>query len=119
MAFQHNSPFQFVFVNTKKCAEIKLMSVESLTFAVNRRQSLTKNNLASRKHILLELEIELLKKLVSEYQSVLKKKGEENSQRICIFDKETNPKRAFLKVQSTNLMDRMCFQTSYAQNHVD
>lgn len=99
------------------------MSVESLTFAVNRRQSLTKNNLASRKHILLELEIELLKKLVSEYQSVLKKKGEENSQRICIFDKETNPKRAskcaFLKVQSTNLMDRMYFQTSYAQNHVD
>lgn len=88
------------------------MSVESLTFAVNRRQSLTKNNL-SRKHILLELEIELLKTLVSEYQSVLKKKGEENSQRICIFDKEKSYKRdskcAFLKVQSTNLMDRMYF----------
>lgn len=88
------------------------MSVESLTFAVNRRQSLTENNL-SRKHILLELEIELLKKLVLEYQSVLKKKGEENSQRICIFDKEKNYKRdrkcAFLKVQSTNLMDRIYF----------
>lgn len=88
------------------------MSVESLTFAVNRRQSLTKNNL-SRKHILLELEIELLKKLVLEYQSVLKKKGEENSQRICVFDKEKNYKRdnkcSFLKVQSTNLMDRIYF----------
>lgn len=87
------------------------MSVESLTFAVNRRQLLNKNNL-SRKHILLELELELLKKLVSEYQSVLKKKGEENSQRICIFHKKNykrDSKCAFLKVQSINLMDRRYF----------
>lgn len=39
------------------------MSIESLTFAVNRRQFLTKNNLANKKSIFLELEIVLLKKL--------------------------------------------------------
>lgn len=84
------------------------MSVESLTFAVNRKQFLTKNNL-SRKHILLEREIELLKKLVLEYQSVLKKKGEENSQRICIFDKKKKYKRDSKCAFFTNLMDRIYF----------
>lgn len=44
------------------------MSTESLTFAVNRRESLTQNNFANKKPILLELEIVLLKKLVLEYQ---------------------------------------------------
>ena len=71
-----------------------------------------KNNLANKKLILLELEILLPKKLVSEYQSVLTEKGKK-PQRICIFDKEKNDKRArkraFLKGQSTNIMDRMYF----------
>lgn len=76
-AFQHNLPFQFVFVNKRKWGEIKLVSIESLTFAVNRRQSLTQNNFANKKPILLELEIVLLKKLALEYHLFLQKESED------------------------------------------
>lgn len=62
-------------MNKRKWGEIKLVSIESLTFAVNRSESLTQNNFANKKPILLELEFLLLKKLVLEYQLFLQKES--------------------------------------------